>query len=111
MHLRSTKHRINGSPVYPGEHEHIGLWLTTWQRAFGAHVDIHGSTHFWLTHARFCAHSELTTHSGRQFGALPMKFGKHEQTTCSFTIRHWLFKPHGDGAHKLIGSRWTKENA
>lgn len=89
-HLRCDTHRTNGSPVKPDEQLQIGLWFTTWQREFSPHAPVHGSVHFILMHARFCEHSELTTHSGRQFGALPIKPGKQEHTTCSFITRHWL---------------------
>lgn len=47
-----------------------------------------GLAHLNLWHARFCGHSELTTHSGLQFGGEPMYSGRHEHTACSFTVRH-----------------------
>lgn len=70
--LSSGKHRINGSPVKPEAHEHIGLWFVTWHLALRPHVPGHGSIHFWLTHALSCEHSELTIHSGRHDGGLPI---------------------------------------
>lgn len=48
----------------------------------------HGFMHFWFTHAVSSEHSELTTHSGRHAGGLPVKPGRQEQTLCSFTFRH-----------------------
>ena len=101
--LLSCWHLEKGSPVKPGAQLQIGLWFTTWQRALRPHVPGHGSTHFWLIHARFCGHSELTTHSGLQDGGLPMKPGEQEQTACWFTVRHWLFGPHGDGSQGFLG--------
>lgn len=39
--------RVNGSPVKPLEQLQIGLWLTTLQMAFSAHVPgVQGFTHF-----------------------------------------------------------------
>lgn len=58
-----------------------------------------GSKHFWFKQAKFATHSELTTHSGRQLGGDPTKFGKQEHTACPFISLHWLFAPHGDGLH------------
>lgn len=36
-------------------------------------------------------------HSGRQFGGLPMKFGKHEHDGESPDTLHSEFGPQGDG--------------
>lgn len=106
--LSTLTQRTNGSPLKPMLQLQIALWLTVWQRAFIPHVPGQGSLHFWLMHDLSCEHSELTTHSGRQFGGAPVNSGKHEQTAWLFTSRHWLFKPHGDGWHGFsIGTSWT----
>lgn len=54
-------------------------------------------------HAKFCGHSELTIHSGRQTGGLPIKFGLQEQTAKPFNSLQFEFGPHGDGEHGFIG--------
>lgn len=72
--------------------------------AFVPQTPGHGSTHFWLTHALSRAHSELTTHSGRQLGGVPINIGKHEQTACSLISLHWLFGPQGDGEQGWAGA-------
>lgn len=89
----------NGSPVCPTLQLQIGLWLNTSQRALMPQAPRHGSTHFWLTQACVDAHSELTTHSGRHCGGEPIYPWMHEHTAWSFTSRHWLLGPHGDGVH------------
>lgn len=67
-------HLINGSPSWSLGQLHIGLWLTTWQLAWKPQgfAVVHGSTHFWPTHALSWGHSELTKHSARQLGGLPI---------------------------------------
>jgi len=47
--------------------------------------------------ARLLAHSEFEMHSGRQFGAEPIKPGKHEQDGESPIALHSALGPHGDG--------------
>lgn len=47
--------------------------------------------------ARLFGHSELLTHSGRQFGGVPMNSGKQEQDGELFISLHWALGPHGDG--------------
>lgn len=93
----SLKHLTKGSPVNPTEQLHIGLWFTTWQRAFRPQVPGHGSVHFWLTHARSWAQSALTTHSGLQAGGEPIKLAWQEHTGCPLTTRHRLNGPQGEG--------------
>lgn len=83
-------HPLNGSPVSPGLQLQIGEWLNTSHLAFMPHEDTHGSMHFWLTQARVGAHSDETTHSGRQLGDPPLNPGKHEHTAWSLMSRHWL---------------------
>lgn len=91
------KHLTNGSPVYPILQMHIGLWLITLHCVLIPHEFTQGDLHLLSMHASSLEHSLFTTHSGRQFGGVPMKFTKQVHTACSFTVRHWLFGPHGDG--------------
>lgn len=79
---------MKGFPVKPCLHTHIGLWLITLQFAFTPQAVRHGLEHFFSTHARFAGHSELTTHSGLQFGGEPIKFGIQEHTACLFISLH-----------------------
>lgn len=55
-------------------------------------------------HAKWLEHSELETHSGRQFGGDPMNSFKHEHDGVSPTTLHCEFGPQGDGRH---GSRFS----
>lgn len=72
--LRSRKmHRTKGSPVHCGGQLQIGLWLTTLQMARSAHgPDVQGFTQRELIQALSCGQSELTIHSARQFGGMPI---------------------------------------
>jgi hypothetical protein len=70
--LRILVHRENGSPVYPSGHEQIGLWLTVLQLDSIPHVLGQGSEHLSFKQAVCVGHSELTTHSGRHPGGLPI---------------------------------------
>lgn len=65
-------HCVNGSPVYPGLQVQIGLCVITWHLALTPQVFWHGSLHFFFIQALSCGHSELTIHSGRQAGGVPM---------------------------------------
>lgn len=56
-----------------------------------------GSTHLWLIQAWLLGHSVLITHSGLQFGGVPMKSGEQEQLAFPATLWHRLFGPQGDG--------------
>lgn len=96
-------HLMKGSPVYLSGQLHMGLWLTTWQRALMPQVPGQGSIHFWLTQAWFWAQSELVTHSGRQLGGLPKYPGTQEQTAWPLTTRHALLGPQGLGLQGLVG--------
>ena len=80
----------SGSPVNPDGQEQVGLWLTTVQMALGPQLPGQGSTHFMLTQAKAGLHSELTRHSGRQFGGELTCPGRQEQTQTPFTSRFWL---------------------
>lgn len=59
--------------------------------------------------AKFGGHSELITHSGRQYGGEPTKEGKQEQTACPLISLHWLFAPHGDGLQGLVSTTWARK--
>lgn len=65
--------------------------------AFSPHVPSHGLIHLFREHDWLMGHSALTTHSGRQFGGLPMKLCEHEQDGKPFTALHTALGPHGDG--------------
>lgn len=95
---------MNGSPVKPGEHEHMGLWLIVWHLVLEPHnlEPRQGSLHLFEMHAKLKAHSALTVHSGRQFGGLPKKEGKQVQTLVLSTTRHKLLSPQGDGSQGLL---------
>lgn len=60
-----------GSPVKPVMQEHTGEWLSTIHCAFKPHEPGQGSLHLIFVHARFAEQSELTRHSGLQFGGRP----------------------------------------
>jgi hypothetical protein len=47
--------------------------------------------------------SELTKHSGLQFGAEPIIFGRHPHWACPETTWHCELGPHGDGVQGLGG--------
>lgn len=104
QYLRINWQVVNGSPEYPDKHVQTGLWLTTMHWAFRPQAPGHGSIHFWFEQALFRLQSELTVHSGRQLGGLPIKPCTQTHTACPFNSLHWLYGPHGDGIHKLIGS-------
>lgn len=87
-YLRSWKHVTKGSPVKPALQPQIGLRLITSHRALMPQIPGHGSTHLRFLHARFTGQSELTVHSARQFGGVPMNVGKQEQIAWPFNSRH-----------------------
>lgn len=62
----------------------------------------HGSIHFWLTHALFKEHSELTTHSGLHIGGIPTKPERHVQTAWLFISLHCELGPQGEGWHGFV---------
>lgn len=90
-------HRVNGSPVYEVLQEHNGLWLITLQLVLIPQGLGQGLTHLLFIQALSCEHSELTIHSGLQFGGIPIYSTKQEHTGWLLTTWHWLFGPHGDG--------------
>lgn len=98
--LRSIKeHPLNGSPVYPIIQLHNATWFATEHSALKPQEPGQGSIHFSFWHARLPEHSALIEHSGLQFGAIPIKFGKQEHAGASPTTLHWEYGPHGDGMH------------
>lgn len=103
--IRIGLQTVSGFPVYPSLHVQIGLWLFTRQFACWPHTfDVHGFTHFWFVHALSREHSDDTTHSGRQAGAVPTNSGKHVQIATPLLSLHWLFGPHELGRHASMGS-------
>lgn len=100
-YLPVALHSKNGSPVVSDGHEHIGAWSMTRQSAARPHAPTHGSTHLLRTHARSRAHSELTTHSGRQppDAASPLVPDGHEHTAVLPDTVQRAPGPHGDGVH------------
>lgn len=75
------------------------------------HEPGHGSRHFCWMQASWLGQSELRTHSGRQFGGVPIKFSKHEHAGLPEINWHLEFGPQGDGTHdggRSVGSiSWT----
>lgn len=71
-----------------GGHVQMGLWLMTIHWAARPQVPGQGSVQRWLMQASLSAHSELTTHSGRQVGGVLINPGRHEHTAWPFTSRH-----------------------
>lgn len=76
----------------------------TWQLVLIPQVPRQGSTHLLFKQALFRGHSELTIHSGLQFGGLPRKPDKQEQTAWSLNSLHWLFGPQGVGLQGWVSS-------
>jgi hypothetical protein len=101
------EHLVKGSPLYPSWHVHTGIWLNVWHWAAAPQDPGHGSRHFSLMHAWLLGQSELITHSGLQFGGIPMNVGRHEQAGDPSLFWHRELKPHGDGTQGSIGNCWT----
>lgn len=104
------RHKTNGFPDIPAGQLHIGIWLTTSQRASWPHVPGHGSVHLFLIQALSRGQSSFITHSGLHplYGS-PWYSGKQVQTPSL----HCAFGPHGDGLHGSIftgGGGAEKEN-
>lgn len=72
------------------------------------HVPGHGLTHFWLLQLLSEAHSELTTHSGLQFGGFPKNVSKHEQEARFPLTLQIELGPHGFGVHGDGGGGSTR---
>lgn len=65
-------HCVNGSPVNPNGQAQTGLWLFPWHSALIPQVCSQTSEHLFLMQALSDGHSELTIHSGWQFGGVPI---------------------------------------
>lgn len=102
---------MKGFPVNPCLHTQIGLWLITLQRAFSPHAPSQGLMHFCELQDKSGGHSELTTHSGRQFGGEPLNEGKQEHTACPFISLHWLLAPQGVGLQGFVSNTWAENKA
>jgi hypothetical protein len=75
------------------------MWFLTLQLALMPHRPGQGSWHFLLMHARSEGQSELTTHSGRQFGGEPIISGRQEHWQRSpITLGGLLLRPQGFGS-------------
>lgn len=101
-----TEHAVNGSPLYPTEQMHIGIWLNTRHSALAPHKPGHGSLHLLRMHAKWLEHSELLAHSGRQLGGVPINSAKQEHEGVSLISLHSEFGPHGDGWQGFMGACW-----
>lgn len=75
--------------------------MITTHSAFEPQDPSQGLTHFSRTQARLLGHSSSYIHSGRQFGALPIYPGWHEQAGVSPTMRHCECGPQGEGIQGL----------
>lgn len=83
------------------------MWLFTVHNALTPHDPGQGSIQCSRTHALLLAQSELTTHSGRQFGGAPKYPVKHEQDALPLITLHWAFCPQGDGIQGSLTTSWT----
>ena len=98
-------HCAKGSPWYPLSQTQIGIWFRTLHVAWMPHSPGQGSRHFWLLHASSVGQSLLKTHSGWQFGGLPIILGWQEQLQRSPCLLGGLeYGPQGLG---LQGSSST----
>ena len=95
---------LNPSPWNPCMQLQTGLWLRTRQSAFALQDPGHGSTQRWLIQALVDGQSELTIHSGRQFGAVPIMLAKQPHWACPATTVHCELGPQGCGLHGFGGS-------
>ena len=95
---------LNASPVKPSAQLQSGVWFTTRQTALVPQDPGQGSTHFLLTHVWADGQSELTMHSGRQFGAVPIILGIHWHFAAPDTTWQIAFAPHGGGLHGFEGN-------
>lgn len=91
-------------PVKPGEQEQLTALLITLHSAFSPHDPGQGSWHFELIQDIVDGQSGFITHSGLQFGGVPMYDGRHAHSRLLFTFRQREFGPQVDG---LQGSGFT----
>lgn len=100
-------HWTNGFPVKPLAQLHIGVWLIVLHSVFLPHDPGQGSWHFWLMQACWTGHSELLTHSGLQFGGIPINSDRQEQEGVLLITWHTAFGPQGDGWQGFTGTFGT----
>ena len=83
----------------------MGIWLRTRQYAFTPHKPGHGSWHLRLIQALSEGQSELTVHSGLQFGGEPIIWGwqLHSQRSPT-TLGKFEFGPQGFGSQGSTSS-------
>ena len=83
----------------------MGIWLRTRQYAFTPHKPGHGSWHLRLIQALSDGQSELTVHSGLQFGGEPIIWGwqLHSQRSPT-TLGKFEFGPQGLGSQGSTSS-------
>lgn len=91
------KQLLNGSPVKPSGHVHMGVWFITPHCAPTPQEPGQGSLHFNVIHARLLEHSGFIVHSGLQFGGLPKYPTTQEQDGRPLISWHIEFAPQGDG--------------
>lgn len=58
--------------------------------------------HFCETHALSEGHSALMTHSGLQFGGVPLYSCMHVHIACSLCVLQMLFGPQGEGVQGVV---------
>lgn len=68
------------------------------------HEPGHGSLHFSFIQALLLGHSALITHSGLQFGGVPIYCGKQVHDGYPPCSRHIANDPQGFGIHGFTGS-------
>lgn len=66
----------------------MAWWLITEHMARKPQAPLQGSTQRSFWHAKYLEQSISVVHSGRQFGARPMKLGRQEQAACDPTSLH-----------------------
>jgi len=101
----------NPFPVYPVRQLHVGEWFTTRHSAFGAHDPGQGSTQRLLMHVWIDEQSEPKTHSGRQFGAVPIIFAWHAHCALLDTTWQTELGPQGVGTQGFSGRGFTVDSS
>lgn len=96
------KQLLNGSPVKPSRHVHMGVWFITLHCASTPQEPGQGSMHFSRIQAKLLEHSGFIVHSGLQFGGLPKYPTTQEQEGKPLISWHIEFAPHGDGTQGFI---------
>lgn len=91
--------RTLASPSYPSGQVQIGTWFWTEHLAISPQAPIQGFLHLWFIQAAEWKQSELSTHSGLQFGGRPIKFNRQEHAGWEPITLHWELDPQGLGEH------------